>query len=168
LFIENLLSQLRRFNVDLSQVTIQTDNGSEFIGSWNKKKESNFTEIVEKFGARHATIKVRAHRWQADVETMHRLVEDEFFEVEKFFGRKHFIYKASYVSNLVQCFEKKLLQRKQNSVGIDAKKKIAWLNPKIAILIPFFIDSIDGVNYYPHRPLLDHHLVPLPYERSPE
>jgi hypothetical protein len=36
----------------------------------------------------------RAHTWQSDVETVHRLIEDEFYEVEQFTSRTDFLAKA--------------------------------------------------------------------------
>ncbi len=56
-FVALLLSHLKKYNLDLSRLTIQTDNGSEFIGSVFAKKDSLFTPIVEQtFGATHTTI----------------------------------------------------------------------------------------------------------------
>ena len=40
-----------------------------------------------------------AHTFQADVETVHRLIEDEFYEVEAFCGLEDFFHKA-YTYNL--------------------------------------------------------------------
>jgi hypothetical protein len=46
-FVEQLVQHLLANGVDLSNTVIQTDNGSEFIGSWNAKKDSAFTEKVK-------------------------------------------------------------------------------------------------------------------------
>ena len=74
----------------------QTDNGSEFCGSWNAKKPSAYTEIVESLpGQIHTTIFPGAHRMQADVETVHGLMETEFYELETFSDRADFISKAN-------------------------------------------------------------------------
>jgi len=83
-FVEQLAEHLNKNGVDLSETTIQTDNGSEFIGAWNSKKDSGFTLAVEKLFKEHKTIPPKAHTWQADVETVHNLVEIEFYELEKF------------------------------------------------------------------------------------
>ncbi len=73
----------------------QTDNGSEFCGSWNAKEPSAYTEIVESLpGQIHATIFPGAHRMQADVETVHGLMETEFYEIETFTDRADFMSKA--------------------------------------------------------------------------
>ncbi|MDR2400063.1 MAG: hypothetical protein LBD73_00250, partial [Deferribacteraceae bacterium] len=64
-------------------------NGSEFIGSWNAKKDSAFTEKVESYSMIHKTIPPKAHTWQADVETSHSLIEDEFYTIEAFNSTHH-------------------------------------------------------------------------------
>lgn len=75
---------------------LQTDNGSEFIGSWNAKKPSAYTKTVESLpGQEHTTIFPGAHRMQADVETVHGLMETEFYEIETFADRADFIAKAN-------------------------------------------------------------------------
>jgi len=74
----------------------QTDNGSEFCGSWNAKEPSAYTEVVESLpGQIHTTIFPGAHRMQADVETVHGLMETEFYELETFADRQDFMSKAN-------------------------------------------------------------------------
>jgi len=74
----------------------QTDNGSEFCGSWNAKEPSAYTRTVESLpGQTHTTIFPGAHRMQADVETVHGLMETEFYEIETFDDRADFISKAN-------------------------------------------------------------------------
>lgn len=61
----------------------QTDNGSEYIGSWQSKKPSAYTLAVESLpGQRHQTIFPGAHKMQSDVETVHNLIEMDFYEIE--------------------------------------------------------------------------------------
>ena len=74
----------------------QTDNGSEYIGSWNAKKPSAYTLAIESLdGQYHRTIFPGAHRMQSDVETIHGLMELEFYEIESFTGRLDFMQKAA-------------------------------------------------------------------------
>jgi len=74
----------------------QTDNGSEFCGSWNAKEPSAYTKTIESLpGQFHTTIFPGAHRMQADVETVHGLMETEFYEIETFTDRADFISKAN-------------------------------------------------------------------------
>ena len=74
----------------------QTDNGSEYIGSWNAKGPSAYTRTIELLpGQRHHTIYPGAHRMQSDVETVHNLMELEFYEIESFKNRSDFMAKAT-------------------------------------------------------------------------
>jgi len=82
-FIHLLFQHLTRHGVDLTQVTVQSDNGSEFIGSVEAKRASAFTRLIEqRYGARHLTIPVRAPRFNGVVENFHGRVEDEFYTIE--------------------------------------------------------------------------------------
>jgi transposase len=95
LFAEVILSHLQDCGVRFKDSRLQTDNGCEFVGNWQRKSDSKFTEAVESVkGLRHTTIPPRAHTWQSDVETVHRIIEDEFYEVERFTSRSDFLQKA--------------------------------------------------------------------------
>src|SRR5579863_4183474 len=57
LFADFLTHTLVEAGLDLQEITWQTDNGSEFIGSWNAKTPSAFTENIEgKWKATHRRI----------------------------------------------------------------------------------------------------------------
>lgn len=74
----------------------QTDNGSEYIGSWKAKESSIYTKAIESLeGQYHRTIFPGAHRMQSDVETIHNLMEMEFYEIEQFQNRLDFFNKAA-------------------------------------------------------------------------
>ena len=95
LFGEYLNKKLSACGVDLSRTTRQTDNGAEYIGSWQAKEPSAYTKVIEKIpGQIHLTIPPGAHRFQSDVETLHNLIEIEFFEVEEFKDKRDFLSKA--------------------------------------------------------------------------
>ena len=94
-YINYQLTKYKALPDDLSTYC-QTDNGSEFCGSWNAKEPSAYTNMVESIpGQIHATIFPGAHRMQADVETVHGLMETEFYEIETFTDRADFINKAN-------------------------------------------------------------------------
>jgi hypothetical protein len=95
LFAEYLNQQLERHGIDLSRTRRQTDHGSEYIGSVFAKTDSAYTRTIEKVpGQTHGTIPPGAYTYQSDVETVHNLVEMEFYEVEEFSGRNDFLNKA--------------------------------------------------------------------------
>lgn len=87
---------LKKFNVLPENPMRQTDNGSEYIGSWNSKTPSSYTRTIESIpGQWHNTIFPGAHRMQSDVETVHNLMETEFYEIEQFQSRQDFLSKAT-------------------------------------------------------------------------
>lgn len=95
LFAQYLNDGLQHYGADLSKTVGQTDNGSEYIGAWNAKSPSAYTKAIESVeGQVHKTIFPGAHRYQADVETVHNLVEMEFYEIEQFKDKEDFLNKA--------------------------------------------------------------------------
>ena len=51
LFIERILTHLKDCGVDTSKITIQSDNGSEFIGSWQQKGQKLFCQKSRNFSS---------------------------------------------------------------------------------------------------------------------
>jgi transposase len=97
LFIQLVIDHLVACGVRFIDSVFQTDNGSEFIGSWNARHDSSFTQAVHAIqGLTHTTIPPKAHTWQADVETVHRLIEDEFYRIESFASLPDLLEKASW------------------------------------------------------------------------
>ena len=93
-FINHQMAKYKALPEDIAYC--QTDNGSEFCGSWNAKEPSAYTKTVESLpGQMHTTIFPGAHRMQADVETIHGLMETEFYELESFTDRADFLNKAN-------------------------------------------------------------------------
>ena len=87
---------LKKYNALPDQSVRQTDNGSEYIGSWKAKESSIYTKAIESIpGQWHNTIFPGAHRMQSDVETIHNLMEMEFYEIEHFQNRLDFFNKAA-------------------------------------------------------------------------
>jgi transposase len=149
IFVDKIKQHLISCGVDLSNSIWQTDNGSEFVGSWNAKKKSSFSKVIEDKEPHciHSTIPPGAHRWQADIETVHRLIEDEFYEVEEFHSIDEFINKANsyqYFFNVIRPNSSKggkspleIIQERDNKI-----------NPKIALFPVLFLDRVqeDMVN----------------------
>src|SRR5262245_13570409 len=74
---EQLSVHLAGHGVDLAGLVWQTDNGSEFL---ENKQEQGLPSTVRALGSDHRYIPPKRYTWQSDVETVHRLVEDEFFD----------------------------------------------------------------------------------------
>ena len=96
LFAQRIQIHLQRWGINLKHLTWQTDKGSEFIGELQPDgSPSHFPAAVTYFGSQHERIPPAAHTYQSDVETVHRLIEDEFFDLESFSSRTDFLAKAS-------------------------------------------------------------------------
>jgi transposase len=142
LFAEVVLAHLVRCGVRLRGSRIQTDNGNEFVGNWQRKTDSKFTEAVEAVeGLRHTTIPPRAHTWQADVETAHRLVEDEFYEVERFRSRADFLRKAG-AYNLWFNAARRNSGKEHKTPWELIHEREPQIDPAICALPPVFLDDL--------------------------
>ncbi len=92
LLAERVSAHLAWHGVDLTQIEWQSDNGSEFL---EDKHQRGLPSVVRALGSGHHYIPPRAHTWQSDVETVHRLQEDEFFDRETFAHPEQFWAKVS-------------------------------------------------------------------------
>ena len=146
LFLNYLIQFLSSRNIDLSKVTIQTDNGSEFIGNIKAKDISAFTKTCMQHSISHSTIPPGAHRFQSDVETFHNIEEVEFFDIESFYSLQNFIDKAySYqlFFNLVRPNS-----YKENKTPWDiVKEKNPDLPEDICMLPPIILDKMINKEY---------------------
>jgi transposase len=97
MFILLLGEHLAAHGIDLQEVIFQTDNGTEFTTPWNSLELSPFSKAIEMLlKARHVRIPPGAKTWQSDVETSHRLIEDEFYACEYFHTKIEFMKKAGW------------------------------------------------------------------------
>ena len=91
-FAARIQQHLERCGVSLRDLVWQTDNGSEFIGSFDPQgHRTGFPAVLG--DSQHVRIPPAAHTFPSDVETVHRLVEDEFFDLE-FSSRGDFLAKS--------------------------------------------------------------------------
>ena len=95
LFAKYINEHLEKYNLIIKEGIRQTDNGSEYCGSWSAKDPSAYTKAIESVKLTHGTIPPGAHRFQSDVETVHNLIETEFYEIENFTNRINFMEKAN-------------------------------------------------------------------------
>lgn len=92
---ETYLRHLASFGIDLTEVTIQTDNGTEFGARKRDIKTPGFVNtIMVEYKANHQYIPPGCSNTNADVESFHSTVEREFFELELFRSKEEFFRKA--------------------------------------------------------------------------
>jgi len=165
LFAQRIQTHLQRCGVNLKDVTWQTDNGSEFIGEVQPHgSRSHFPAAVTYFGSQHERIPPGAHTYQSDVETVHRLIEDEFFDLESFSSRADFLAKVS----LYQLYFN-LARPNSHKGGLTPWQIIHQLGPRlpldICLLPPVFLDyRLDAARRDDQSPPQGgYHLPRLPY-----
>lgn len=92
---ELYLQHLKSFGIDVKEVTIQTDNGSEFGAKKRDVMTPGFVNMIMiEHGANHQYIPPGCSNANADVESFHNTVEREFFDLECFGSRAEFFRKA--------------------------------------------------------------------------
>ena len=140
-FADYVSEHLKLNGINLSKTIRQTDNGSEFIGAWNAKEDSIYTETIQKIrGQRHVTIPPGAHRFQSDVETFHNLIEVELYELENYSSVQNFLNKA--YSYMLYFNLERINTYKENKTPIQlAKTKKSDITESIAMLPPIILDE---------------------------
>lgn len=95
IFMLRLQKHFEDHGLSLSGNMVQTDNGTEFTSPWNSMKKTSFTLVVERAArATHHLIPPGAKTWQSDVESSHRLIEEEFYAAVPFSSCEDFLKKA--------------------------------------------------------------------------
>jgi transposase len=92
-----VIEHLKRCGIKLREkITFQNDNGSEFIGNVKKKEKSLYEEILarEKDMIINERIPPARPTYNSDVETFHKLIEDELYDVEKIESNTDLLKKA--------------------------------------------------------------------------
>lgn len=150
LFAERIIRHLQQCGVDLSAATWQSDNGSEFVGSWQAKTDSAFTNAIQRIpGQTHRTIPPGQHRFQADVETVHNLMEQEFYEIEAFTGRQDFIAKADQYQLFFNLARNNTAKEHKTPWQL-IKEKIPNPNPMLPLLSVQYLDELyDSILHSP-------------------
>ena len=141
LFAEYINEHLKKYGLIIENGIRQTDNGSEYIGSWSAKDPSAYTLAIESAKLIHGTIPPGAHRFQSDVETVHNLIETEFYEIEKFADRANFMEKA-HTYQLFFNLERPNTYKENKSPWQLAKEKNPDLTEDALMLPPVDLDAL--------------------------
>lgn len=142
LFAEYLNRELSARGANLSHTTRQTDNGAEYIGSIFAKLPSSYTTTIESIaGQAHATTPPAAYTWQADVETVHSLMEREFYEIELFLDPHDFLSKA-YSYQLFFNLARPNSYKENKTPWQIAEQKEPGLSQSVALIPPVFIEDL--------------------------
>jgi transposase len=137
-FAARIQQHLHRSGVSLRDLVWQTDNGTEFVGGHDP--HGHPTGFPAALGdSQHVRIPPAAHTYNSDVETVHRLIEDEFFDLESFATRGEFLAKAytyQLYFNLVRPNS-----HKENLSPWQIIERLAPRSPlALCLLPPIFLD----------------------------
>src|SRR3989338_8852521 len=141
LFAEYINEHLKKYGLIVENGIRQTDNGSEYIGSWSAKNPSAYTLAIESAKLIHGTIPQGAHRFQSEVETVHNLIETEFYEIEQFTDRVDFMQKA-HTYQLFFNLERPNRYKENKSPWQLAKEKRPDITKEALILPPVDLDIL--------------------------
>ena len=145
IFAKRVMAHLQACGVSLEEVGFQTDNGSEYIGGKDRRGVPHgFKPTVEAYNVTHNFIPPAAHTFNSDVETVHRLCEDEFFDREDFRSRSHFLAKI----NTYWCYFN--VARKNSYKGdrspLELLRELApQVDPQIALWQPVLLDTLHHI-----------------------
>lgn len=153
--VKRFLTHLAACGVALSRVTIQTDWGSEYDGAALSPKENGFIRSIESFGAQHRASPPGCPNANADVETVHATIEDEFFNLESFDSREDFLRKVTTYQHWYN------LSRKNRSKGwrtpLDIlNEKDPRMSPAVLMLSPILLEDWSRSRFPPPLISLNH------------
>jgi transposase len=136
-----LLEHLLAYGLEAQQITMQTDNGSEFSGQERKPRDRGFHHSVERLGIKHTFGPPSCPNANSDLESVHASIEQEFFDLETFASRQNFLDKVTLYQHYFN------LARKNYSKGARTPLDILLedsphLDPAILLIPPVFYEHL--------------------------
>jgi len=141
IFIDYVISHLQYYGINSSSIRFQYDNGSEFIGNVRKKSgRTPFESVIDSANSIHERIPVASPTFNSDVETFHRLIEQEFYSCESFDNQVQFFAKALSYSLFFNYFRPN--SYKDNLCPWQIiKNKFSNIDKNVLHLIPILLDD---------------------------
>jgi transposase len=142
------IRHLRRYGIKTARIVWQTDNGSEYIGGVKKKIncKSAFEKVLEAYGVEHRRIPPRCTYLQSDVETFHKLIEDELYEIESYENELDFLGKA-YAYQIYFNYFRTNRNRGNKSPVMILRERFPDINEGVLNLPPIRLESIFDLWY---------------------
>lgn len=146
-FVALLFEHLKGYGIHPGDCVVQTDNGSEFIGSIHAKERSLFTTTIEDtYRATHRTIPVGKKEYQGVVESLHGRIEYEFYDIEMFASLADFLAKAYTYTLYWNLNRKKLSTRKTPYRHIKETCRI--FATSVGDFKPIMLDSLTTYSHH--------------------
>ena len=142
IFAEYVIEHLKYYNVDVTQIEFQYDNGVEFIGNVSKKEgKTPFQDRIDYHKLSHGRIPVASPTFNSDVESFHRIVEQEFYSCENFQDKTQFFAKA-YSYQLFYNYFRPNSGKEDQSPWQIVQKAFPEINRNVLNLPPIHLDPL--------------------------
>lgn len=148
LFASYVIEHLKSYGINTACITWQTDNGSEFIGSVKKKinRLSAFEKELKASNIEHGRIPPRSPHLQGDVESFHRIVEDELYEIESYANGIEFLGKV-YAYQLYFNYIRKNRYRDNKSPVEILRERFPHIDEGVINLSPIRLETLLPLSY---------------------
>jgi hypothetical protein len=157
LFGDRLLAHLAACGVKLEELTVQTDNGSEFGGAWNRRRTPPaFTRLVEqKYRCRqHRFNPPHRSTYNSDVEAVHGLMEQEFYHLEPFRGDLQSFLNLAWTYQLWFNYLRENSAKGHRTPDQLRAERAPWVHPKVYALPPVLLSSLSAQDLPSPRQIL--------------
>ena len=147
-FCAYLMEHLKRFNINIKKINIQTDNDGAFVGNWRIGSSSPFNNLVEKiYQATHVRIPPSAPTYNSDVETSHARIEEELYDVEEFNCLRELLDKALTYQIYFNLIRPNTYKKLKSPIKI-IEEEMGPVDPYLLVLQPIILD--DNFHIYKH------------------
>jgi len=143
LFARYVQQHLAHYGIALGTLHWQTDNGSEYIGAVRKKvpRTSAFERVLQQAGITHDRIPPRCSYLQGDVETFHRIVEEELYAIETYTHPFDFLGKG-YAYQLYFNYFRKNRGRENNAPVDILRERFPQMDEGVLNLPPVRVETL--------------------------
>jgi transposase len=136
---QRVTEHLRRHGLDLTQLAVRTDLGSEFDGDTVHYRPDGFHGTLTATGATHRFNPPARPNANADVESSHATIEPEFFDLETFRDPAHFLAAVTTYQTFFN-FARKNRSRGNHTPAELLAQRAPHLSPKILLLPPIILE----------------------------
>ncbi len=151
-FIVQLLEHLKSCNINLSKVTVQTDNGGEYVSPLSIR-DSGVTKLIKSYGAQHKRIPPGAKTWQSEVERANGIIENELLAYERWNTIKELLAKTTAWDYYFNRLRKNMYHQNQTNyqrmkkAGVESKQAEKICHWWVTITDKSTNQFIPAVNY---------------------
>ena len=145
LALDRVLKHLGTHGVDLTQVEVRTDLGSEFDGDTVHYRPDGFHGTILAAGAKHRFNPPARPNANADVESSHATIEAELFDLENFRGPAHFLDAVTTYQHFFN-FARRNRSRGNRAPADILAERATKIDPRALLLPPIILSTEVGQN----------------------